>query len=249
MKGDIMKIKDNILLSVKDNDIKEGVFIIPNSVTSIGDFTFYGCTNLTEVEIPNSVTSIGDFTFYGCRNLTNIEIPNSVTSIGESAFYGCTNLTEVEIPNSVTSIGDFTFYGCRNLTNIEIPNSVTSIGECAFYGCTRLTSKNANYKAFSISNKRFMKLMCRDYFFQENEWSEEINKIIPCKKGYHYCTNLFEVFNYYSGLLNEDIAIYICEVGDKVVQTNTSKCVTNKIKPVKRLYRDDIVKILNGGDV
>ena len=84
------------------------------------------------------------------------------------------------------------------------------------------------------------------YIFKPNEWTEEIPEIGLCRKGYHFCTNLFEIFNYYSGRLDKDIAIYECEVGDKVIRSNSSKCVTNKIKPVKRLYQKDIVRILTG---
>ena len=69
-----------------------------------------------EFDIPNSVESIGGYTFYGCSSLTNIVIPNSVTSIGEYTFYGCSSLTSVTIPNSVTSIGSYAFYNCRALT-------------------------------------------------------------------------------------------------------------------------------------
>ena len=85
--------------------------------------------------ISYSVTSIGDWAFYGCYELTSITIPNSVTSIGYRAFYGCSSLTSITIPNSVTSIGNGAFYGCSDLTSITIPNSVTFIGEGAFYNC------------------------------------------------------------------------------------------------------------------
>ena len=114
--------------------------IIPNSVTSIGSFAFYGCTSLTSITIPNSVTSIGDGAFNACSSLNSITIPNSVTSIENSAFYNCTALASVTIGNSVTSIGDWVFYGCTSLTSVTIPNSVTSIGSSAFYGCSGLTS-------------------------------------------------------------------------------------------------------------
>ena len=113
---------------------------IPDSVTSIGDYAFQGCDNLTSVTIGNGVTSIGYEAFEGCDSLRSIVIPDSVTSISSSAFYECTNLTSVTIGNSVTSIGSSAFYRCTSLMNIVIPDGVTSIGFSAFYSCDSLTS-------------------------------------------------------------------------------------------------------------
>ncbi len=114
--------------------------IIPNSVTSIGEYAFRGCDGLTSVTIGNSVMSIGRSAFYGCSNLTSVTIPNSVTSIGHSAFCDCSGLTSVTIPNSVTSIGEYAFLGCDGLTSVTIGMSVTSIGHSAFSLCSGLTS-------------------------------------------------------------------------------------------------------------
>ena len=113
---------------------------IPDSVTSIGSYAFYNCSSLTSITIPNSVTSIGDSTFSGCSSLTSITIPNSVTSIGKSAFYNCSSLTSIIIPDSVTSIESQTFYNCFNLMSITIPDSVTSIGDYTFRNCSSLIS-------------------------------------------------------------------------------------------------------------
>ena len=60
--------------------------VIPDSVTSIGDCAFPGCTGLTSVTIPDSVTSIGNNAFNDCTGLTSVTIPDSVTNIGEKAF-------------------------------------------------------------------------------------------------------------------------------------------------------------------
>ena len=128
---------------------------IPNSVTSIGDDTFYGCTSLTSVTIPDSVTSIGYSAFRGCTSLTSVIIPNSVTSIGDSAFCGCTSLTSITIPKSVTSIGENAFYGCTSLTSATIPKSVTSIGENAFSWCESLTSVTIPNSVTSIGDRAF----------------------------------------------------------------------------------------------
>ena len=80
--------------------------VIPNDVTSIGKWAFYGCNSLTSVTIPDSVTSIGDSAFSKCSSLTSINIPDGVTSIGKNAFQYCSSLTSVTIPDRVTSIGD-----------------------------------------------------------------------------------------------------------------------------------------------
>ena len=90
--------------------------------------------NIKSYVIPSSVTSIGDSAFSICSSLSKIVIPSSITSIGKGAFSGCSSLSEIVIPSSVTSIGDYAFSGCDSLSEIVIPSSVTSIGDCAFDG-------------------------------------------------------------------------------------------------------------------
>ena len=126
----------NAIIETESNTLIVGCMNtnIPNSVTSIGDEAFSGCSGLTSITIPNSVTSIGDQTFYDCSGLTSVTIPNSVTSIGNSAFNSCSGLTSISIGNSVTNIGGHAFYGCSGLTSITIGNRVTNIGDYAFYG-------------------------------------------------------------------------------------------------------------------
>ena len=126
-----------------------GAYTIPEGIEQIACYAF-NCPSLTSVTIPNSVTSIGNYAFWGCSSLTSVTIPNSVTSIGYDAFKDCSSLTSVTIGNSVTSIGRSAFSGCSSLTSVTIPNSVTSIGEWAFSSCSSLTSinvdaNNANY--------------------------------------------------------------------------------------------------------
>ena len=128
---------------------------IPNSVTSIGDGTFYGCSGLTSITIPNSVTSIGIKAFRDCSGLISVTIPNSVTSIGNYAFQRCSGLTSVTIPNSVTSIGKYAFEDCFGLTSVAIGNSVTSIGDYAFFCCFGLTSVTIGNSVTSIGESAF----------------------------------------------------------------------------------------------
>ena len=123
-------------LYLNGEEVKD--LVIPNSVTSIGDYAFYKCEGLTSITIPNSVKSIGDCAFRYCSGLTSVTIPNSVETIGNYAF-DYSGLASVTIGNSVTSIGKEAFHGCSGLTSITMGNSVTSIGEMAFHNCSGLT--------------------------------------------------------------------------------------------------------------
>ena len=125
------------------------------SVTSIGDWAFGYCTELTSVTIPNSVTRIGEEAFCECIDLTSIEIPNSIKSIGNSAFEYCIGLKSIEIPNSVTSIEIYAFWNCIGLESITIPNSVTSIKEWAFWNCSSLESVSIPNSVKSIGERAF----------------------------------------------------------------------------------------------
>ena len=104
---------------------KDVIFEIPNDVTTIGAFAFYGSDSLTNIRIPNSVTTIRVGAFAYCNKLTNIIIPNTITIINSSTFEGCGSLQNIEIPDSVTSIGYYAFAYCDSLTNITFSDIST----------------------------------------------------------------------------------------------------------------------------
>ena len=164
---------------IKSITIEEGLIVI-------GNYAFYNCTGLTEIEIPDSVTSIGNSAFQNCTGLTEIEIPDSVTSIGNYAFSGCTGLTKITMPGTA-SIGNYAF---NNVTNVEeviltgegtMPNyndstyqytpwyksrnniqsitigeGITTIGNSAFRECTGLTSMTIPNSVTSIGERSFV---------------------------------------------------------------------------------------------
>ena len=109
-----------------------------------------GCKNTT---IPNSVTSIGDGAFSGCSGLTSVTIPNSVTSIGEYAFCECGGLTSVNIGNSVKEIGYSAFADCAELTDVYCyAESVPSTKSDAFY---RSSTENATLHVPAASIEQY----------------------------------------------------------------------------------------------
>ena len=123
----------------KDRTDIVGSVVIPDSVTTIGESAFEGCSALTSINIPDGVTSIGRYAFSGCSSLTEITIPDGVTSIEDNAFEGCSALTNIDLPATLKSIGDFAFASCSNLTEIIIPEGVTTLNAGTFANCTNLS--------------------------------------------------------------------------------------------------------------
>ena len=113
---------------------------MPEGITEVKAYTFYGFQDLIQVIIPEGVTAIGYSAFWGCSSLTGITLPEGVTTIGSGAFADCSSLTSINIPEGVTAIGDFAFADCRSLSSITIPEGVTTIGEAAFLRCSSLSS-------------------------------------------------------------------------------------------------------------
>lgn len=142
-------------MGFKDYNGDTKKIIIKDGVTSLGDYSFAYCTNLSSVTIPNSVTRIGSNTFTGCENLSSIMIPGSVTSIGGYAFDHCDNLSSVTIENGVKYIDIGAFSYCSNLSSITIPNSVTSIGTGTFRDCIELSNVTLSSGMTSIDSAVF----------------------------------------------------------------------------------------------
>lgn len=118
---------------------KGETYVVPNGVTNIADYAFYGCLQLRNATIPDNVLSIGSAAFETCIYLTNVTIGNGVAIISDYAFIN-SGLTSALIPDSVKSIGDSAFDDCSSLTSVKIGDGVTDIGIWAFYGCSRLSS-------------------------------------------------------------------------------------------------------------
>ena len=109
------------------------------SLQIIGAHAFDGCTALTEIKLPNGVITVDDYAFYGCSKLEKVTLSASLQSVGKNVFKGCSALETVVVPNGAKTIGYGMFEDCSALTAIDLPDSVEAINAHAFEGCSALT--------------------------------------------------------------------------------------------------------------
>lgn len=144
------KVGDKPVTIIETNSFKNctnfSTVIIPNTVTRINKYAFYGC-NMTFLTIGESVEVIEDGAFADCKSLCEIIIPDNVKMLGSiikngtissdcGVFSGCTSAKSIEIGNGVEVIGDNCFKGCSYTSNWTVGQNVLEIGNCAFYNCT-----------------------------------------------------------------------------------------------------------------
>lgn len=165
---------DNTAVTITDCGTSATEVIIPSEidglpVTSIGDWAFYDCKSLTNIDIPNSVTHIGDFAFRDCSSLISINADenNQNYSSQDGNLFSKDKTTLIQyaigktdaqytIPDSVISIGNSAFYHCVDLTSVTIGSGVKSIGEEAFGRCTGLKSVTIGNGVASVKDYAFL---------------------------------------------------------------------------------------------
>ena len=108
---------------------------LPESLKTIGQYAFCGCSALKKIELPGKLKSIGNNAFGGCENLTGVKVPGNVETVGACAFAGDENLTEIELEEGIKELGD-RFIEETGISEVVVPKSV----------------KTANY-AFSNAEK------------------------------------------------------------------------------------------------
>lgn len=111
---------------------------IPEGITTIGPYAFYGCNGTTSLEIPPSVTEWGEYVFYGCGSLVSVTGIEEYEIIPTGMFLFCTSLENITL-NKVVTIETDAFAYCTSLKNPILPNTLKEIGEAAFHDCTSIT--------------------------------------------------------------------------------------------------------------
>ena len=201
---------------------------ITENVVSIGDYAFYGLSNLTDIEIPSTVTCIGCFAFYDCDSVINILISNNVNHIGEKAFCECDNLIDitVESQNQIYSSDSFGVLYNKNKTELiqypignrsnsfVIPDTVTLICEHAFSNCRSLENLTIPKSVSQISYGAFSN--CKNivnvyYGGNRDNWNEIIMDNNEC------LLNSMIYYDWKYGVCGDDLSWVFYELENKLV--------------------------------
>lgn len=131
---------EKIVIGGKVRRLPRGIFsgreftevALPACLERIDDSAFYGCKNLTTINLSDSIRYIGDNAFYGCSSLKNIHWSLRLATIGSRAFRQ-TALETISLPEGVTSVGDGAFYICPFAKTVYIPSTANVEGDINYY--------------------------------------------------------------------------------------------------------------------
>ena len=130
-------------------------YVLPNSVTSIGEYAFSYCQKLPSVTLTNNIVSIEKNAFDHCTKITSVDIGDKVENLSEYAFRGCTALKSIDLGKKLTGINQYCFYNCNSLETLELPNTVTVIKQNAFEYCSSLKSIDIPDSVTTLGNYAF----------------------------------------------------------------------------------------------
>ncbi|MBQ7739839.1 MAG: leucine-rich repeat protein [Eubacterium sp.] len=105
---------------------------LSGNITAIGEYVFYGFSNLSEITIPETVTRLGQGVFNNCSKITQLVVPDGVKSIGEAAFANMNALKSIKLPDGLEDLGGYAFSYTRALTDLTLPENITRIGPKLF---------------------------------------------------------------------------------------------------------------------
>ncbi|MBO4289498.1 MAG: leucine-rich repeat domain-containing protein [Lachnospiraceae bacterium] len=125
-------------------------------ITVLNDDLFKGHEEITSVTIPETVTDIGEFVFFGCKNLKQLQLPAGLQTLWGCTFTNC-GLEEIILPDGIKSIPSYCFMDCADLKRVVCGKGLTNVRAWAFGGCDALKELNTGTNNVRISPLAFEK--------------------------------------------------------------------------------------------
>lgn len=160
----VQNIDDDFLY---DSDLANAVveITIPHQITTIGN-NFGYCPNLTKINLPNSLTSIGEWSLYGSEKLTHVDLPSTLTEIGANFLY-YSGITSITIPKGIKKIPEGFCIFCQDLESVNMNEGLEEIGESFCYGSEQLNRISIPSTVTRIGNFFLTDISSRHSFLLE----------------------------------------------------------------------------------
>ena len=117
--NDIVTLYDNTVFgaNIVSNTYENGIgtILFDKPITKVGDEAFCDCSTLKSIALPDGVTELGGWAFFGCIYLEEATLSNRLKTIGDAAFSSCSTLSSITLPQSLEHVGDSAFYGCSGM--------------------------------------------------------------------------------------------------------------------------------------
>ena len=107
-------------------------------VSSVGEYAFAMCKELTDLSFLSRVKEIGGFAFYMCINIESFDMPDSLCELGRASFAHCINLKRIRFSESLSVIRRHAFSNCTSLTEVFLPKNIKRVCSKAFADCSNL---------------------------------------------------------------------------------------------------------------
>ena len=140
---------NNVKIPARVTKLDDGIFsccynlknIETKAVAELGNSVFVS-SGLEKINMPDTITKMGNATFFECSGLTEVTLPANLEELGTCTFEVCSSLTKVIIPDTVkfSVIPEDTFWACSSLKSLTFPESITETKACAFSNCRNLES-------------------------------------------------------------------------------------------------------------
>lgn len=141
--------------------------IIPDGITYVRSYAFYGHAGITSAHIPDSVTVMGQRVFHNCKNLSAVRV-SKMENLSSYAFCGCSKLTEIELPEEILYISSNAFQDCTSLERIVYSSLLKLLGTSAFQGCSALKEITIPASITTLGSNVFKGCAALEYIYLGN---------------------------------------------------------------------------------
>lgn len=198
---------------------------------AVGVACFRHCRTLKSITLPETMTAIRRYSFYGCTHLEHVNITDNVTEINEYAFAQCKKLKELPNSKKLTKYESGLFIGIE-LEDIVIPDNIEYIGWYTFQEASNLVSITLGARTAQLSTCALKDVMTvEDIYIKWQGWEGATGQVI----GGDW-TNVFDTYNASGALVpcieDADYAYITVHVPDEAVEAYKAKSPWNKMNVV-----------------